>query len=66
MLVQQAAAGQQGAAAAAPAAAAVEHPRVVEARLVAQQLAASVDAEQIQQLAMQPPPQRPMVSYEDL
>lgn len=43
-----------------------EHPRVTEARLQAQQLAASVDAQQIQALAMQPPPQRQMVSYEDL
>lgn len=45
---------------------AYEHPRVREARLQAQQLAASVDAQQIQALAMQRPPERQMVSYEDL
>lgn len=34
--------------------------------LQAQQLAATVDAQQIQALALQPPPQRQLVSYEDL
>ena len=32
----------------------------------AQQLAASVDAQQIQALAMAPPPERQLVTYEDL
>ncbi|KAL4437957.1 hypothetical protein ABPG77_004178 [Micractinium sp. CCAP 211/92] len=45
---------------------AYEHPRVKEARLQAQQLAAQVDAQQIQALAMAPPPRRQLVSYEDL
>ena len=45
---------------------AYEHPRVTEARVQAQQLAASVDAQQLQALAMQRPPERQMVSYEDL
>ena len=43
-----------------------EHPRVTEARLQAQQLAASVDAQQLAALAMQRPPERQLVSYEDL
>jgi len=34
--------------------------------LQAQQLAASVDAQQVQLLAMKPPPERQLVSYEDL
>lgn len=45
---------------------AYEHPRVKEARLQAQQVAAQVDAQQIAALAMQPPPERNLVSYEDL
>lgn len=45
---------------------AYEHPRVKEARLQAQQLAAQVDVQQIQALAMAPPPERQLVSYEDL
>ena len=45
---------------------AYEHPRVKEARLQAQQLAAAVEPQQIAALAMQPPPQRQLVSYEDL
>jgi hypothetical protein len=50
----------------APALEAYEHPRVKEARLQAQQLAAAVDAKQLQDLAMQRPPERQLVSYEDL
>ena len=45
---------------------AYEHPRVKEARLQAQQLAAAVEPQQIAALAMQPPPERQLVSYEDL
>jgi hypothetical protein len=52
-----------------PAAAALEayeHPRVKEARLQAQQVAAAVEPAQVAALAMQPPPARQLVSYDDL
>ncbi len=44
----------------------MEHPRVIEARLQAQELAASVRGEQLAANAMLPPPERQLVSYEDL
>ncbi len=45
---------------------AYEHPRVKEARLQAQQVAASVEPQQIAALTMQRAPERQLVSYEDL
>jgi len=45
---------------------AYEHPRVKEARLQAQQVAASVEPQQIAAMTMQRAPERQLVSYEDL
>lgn len=45
---------------------AYEHPVVSSARLQAQELVAQVDAAQIKALAMEAPPERQLVSYEDL
>ena len=50
----------------APAAAAEEHPRVVEARMQAQQLAQQADAEALRQLDHGAPPEREVVAYDDL